>query len=67
MKFLITKTSDWDYMGVRDFSTIEELTHFVEQKGDIVVQKNSRSQFKATPEELASIPYEIEVYDVCSE
>lgn len=74
MKFTVTKTSSsYDNMTIRDFPTIESLIAFMEEhKNPLVIEDNfwykedaKHIPFfqKIDPNELVSIPYNIEIYD----
>lgn len=75
MKFVITRTSSDDYIGVKDFSTIEELVNFMrKQKHPLIIENNFafKEDVKIVQEgcsrgvnahEIVTIPYNIEIYD----
>ena len=75
MKFTVTETSSpsYDNMIIRDFPTIESLITFMkEQQHPLIIDDNfwykedaRRIPFfpKIDPNELVSIPYNIEIYD----
>ena len=75
MKFVITRTSSDDYIGVKDFSTVEELVNFMhKQKNSLIIGTNfafnrdieiisQRCPFGVDANEIASTPYNIEIYD----
>ena len=75
MKFVITRTSSDNYIGVKNFSTVEELVNFMrKQKYPLIIGSNFafNEDIKITQEccahgvnahEIASIPYSIEIYD----
>ena len=73
MKFVVTKTSSDDYMAIRDFPTVESLITFMKQKkhpliiDDNFFYKEDAKRVphfsKISPDELVSIPYNIEIYD----
>lgn len=75
MKFVLTRTSSDNYIGVKDFSTVEELVNFMrKQKHPLIIGSNfafneniemiqegcARS---VDAHEVAAIPYNIEIYD----
>ena len=75
MKFVITRTSSDDYIGVKNFSTIEELVNFMrKQKHPLIIgwnfafnedieiiQEGCPSGVNA--QEIMTTPYSIEIYD----
>ena len=75
MKFVLTRTSSDDYIGVKNFSTVEELVDFMRKQkhpliigrnfaynGDIeIIQEGCPRGVNAR--EIAAIPYSIEIYD----
>lgn len=75
MKFIITRTSDDNYLNVevKDFSSIESLINFVDEVGDIIIQENFWYQEDGSAlkkyfphldvNKMVSIPYAIEIYD----
>lgn len=75
MKFVITRTSSDDYLGVKDFSTIKELINFMnKQKHPLIIGENFafNEDIKTTQEycsfgvsahEITTTPYSIEIYD----
>jgi hypothetical protein len=80
MKFLITRTSDGDYANaeIKDFPSIESLIDFKNNVGEIIIKENywyqegdmfyfKRNYPYLNAEEIATIPYEIEIYDTYRE
>ena len=73
MKFTVTKVSSDDYMIIREFPTIESLITFMKKCknpliiGDNFFYKEDAKRIphfsKINPDELVSIPYNIEIYD----
>lgn len=75
MKFVITRTSSDNYLGVKDFSTAEELVNFMrKQKNPLIIGRNFafNEDIKLIQEgcsrgvdahEIATTPYSIEIYD----
>ena len=75
MKFVITRTSSDDYIGVKNFSTIEELVNFMrKQKHPLIIENNFafNEDVKIVQEycprgvnahEIVTTPYNIEIYD----
>ena len=75
MKFVITRTSSDNYLGVKNFSTVEELVNFMrKQKSPLIIESNFafNEDIKSVQEsclrgvnanEVAAIPYIIEIYD----
>lgn len=75
MKFVITRTSSDDYIGVKNFSTIEELMHFMHtQKNPLIIGTNIafNEDIKIVREycsrgvnanEIVATQYSIEIYD----
>ena len=75
MKFVLTRTSSDDYIGVKDFSTVEELVNFMrKQKHPLIIGWNFafNEDIKMIQEgcargvdahEVTTIPYNIEIYD----
>jgi len=41
MKFILKKTSDWDYKSEIEINTLEELMNFISKNGNIVLNKES--------------------------
>lgn len=73
MKFTVTKVSSDDYMVIRDFPTVESLITFMKKnKKPLIIEDNFWYKedakriprfSKINPDELVSIPYNIEIYD----
>lgn len=75
MKFVITRTSSDNYVGVKDFSTVEELVNFMhKKKHPLIIQSNFAFNedieiiqeccpFGVNAHEISTIPYSIEIYD----
>ena len=73
MDFIITMTSDTDYIALRHFTTVEELTNFVSKEGRIVMQPNNMydADFihkaygvdKQLAERMGKAAFKIEIYD----
>lgn len=75
MKFVITRTSSDNYIGVKNFSTIEELINFMrKQKHPLIIEDNfafnenikiiqESCPFGVNAHEIATTPYNIEIYD----
>lgn len=72
MDFIITMTSDSDYIALRHFTTIEELTNFVSKEGRIVMQPNRYNPDfihkaygvdKQLAERMGNAAFKIEIYD----
>ena len=75
MKFVLTRTSSDDYLGVKDFSTAEELVSFMrKQKHPLIIGHNFafNEDIEMVQEgcargvdahEVAATPYNIEIYD----
>ncbi len=75
MKFVITRTSSDNYVGVKDFSTVEELVNFMhKQKNPLIIETNfafnediniiqEGCPFGVDAHEIAATPYSIEIYD----
>lgn len=75
MKFVLTRTSSDDYIGVKNFSTIEELVNFMcKQKHPLIIGWNFAFNEDiglvqegcargVDAHEVAAIPYSIEIYD----
>ena len=73
MDFIITMTSDTDYIALRHFTTVKELTNFVSKEGRIVMQHNSMydADFihkdygvdKQIAESMGKAAFKIEIYD----
>ena len=76
MKFVITRTSDNDYIEVKEFSTLEELIDFRNEVGQLVISRNfwynagkegieniKKWYPNINAEEIVSIPNGIEIYD----
>lgn len=75
MKFVITRTSSDNYIGVKNFSTIEELVNFMhKQKHPLIIGNNFafNEDIEMIQEgcargvdahEVATTPYSIEIYD----
>lgn len=75
MKFVITRTSSDNYIGIKNFSTVEELVNFMrKQKHPLIIGRNfafnedikiiqEGCPFGVNAHEIAAIPYSIEIYD----
>lgn len=73
MDFIVTMTSDTDYIALRHFTTVEELTNFVSKEGRIVIQPNNLydSDFihkaygvdKQLADRMGKAAFKIEIYD----
>lgn len=75
MKFVITRTSSDDYIGVKDFSTVEELVNFMrKQKHPLIIGSNfafngdieiiqEYCSHGVNAHEIVATPYNIEIYD----
>jgi CO dehydrogenase/acetyl-CoA synthase beta subunit len=75
MKFVITRTSSDNYVGVKDFSTVEELVNFMrKQKHPLIIGSNfafnediemiqEGCSRDVDAREVVAIPYSIEIYD----
>ena len=74
MKFVITRTSDDEYIKIKEISTLEELINFRKEVGDIIITHNfwyeseeieriKRYYPNINTEEVVTIPNEIEIYD----
>ena len=73
MDFIVTMTSDTNYIALRHFTTVEELTNFVSKEGRIVIQPNNlyNSDFiykaygvdKQLAERMGKAAFKIEIYD----
>ncbi len=75
MKFVITRTSSDNYLGVKDFSTVEELVNFMhKQKNPLIIGRNyefkgnikfiqENCPFGVNAQEIVAAPYSIEIYD----
>lgn len=75
MKFVLTRTSSDGYIGVKNFSTIEELVNFMrKQKHPLIIGWNfafnediemiqEGCSRDVDAREVAAIPYNIEIYD----
>lgn len=56
MKFVIRKTSDYEYKEIEDIKTLEELMDFIDKNGSVVI------------EDFIDHPYKtIEIYDTYRE
>lgn len=75
MEFVLTRTSSDYYMGVKNFSTVEELVNFMhKQQHPLIIGRNFafNEDIEITQEccahgvdahEVVAIPYSIEIYD----
>lgn len=75
MKFVLTRTSSDNYVGVKDFSTVEELVNFMrKQKHPLIIGRNyefkgnikfiqENCPFGVNAQEIMTTPYNIEIYD----
>ena len=75
MKFVLTRTSSDYYIGVKNFSTVEELVNFMhKQKHPLIIGRNFafNENIEMIQEgcargvdahEVAATPYNIEIYD----
>jgi CO dehydrogenase/acetyl-CoA synthase beta subunit len=75
MKFVITRTSSDNYIGIKNFSTVEELVNFMrKQKHPLIIGWNfafnedtdiiqESCSHDVDAHEIAATPYNIEIYD----
>ena len=74
MKFIITRTSDDDYIEIKEFASIQSLIDFMNEVQDKLIIKNNFWHEEDTTylkkwyphldvDEIVNIPYEIEIYD----
>ena len=80
MKVIVTKTSDWHYIVVKEFSTIDELFGFMDECGHSLVLRENYEKGKCisdiikfdgvtkkVAEQISECDYVAEIYDTWRE
>lgn len=59
MKFVVSKTSDWDYKSEVNIETIGELLDFIHKNGPVIIGEHYNYDFDG----ITFDHYNIEIYD----